>query len=163
MCNTELQLIDQHWLYLWEWMNTSCLMCYGRVHRWFLKLQYYIFSCFFNVICFAFSSMCRIGWYYTGFFTIKIECEKISPWWLFLMVLETSFQQNFSQVWNIQVNASTPIHTFHSYKSSLTRSSWMLCCCFSFFPHLSTLIYGSFWTALTLGFRSVKITSHSLV
>lgn len=77
MCNTELQLIDQRWLHLWEWMNTSCL-CYRRIHRWLLTLQFYILHVF-SASHFAFSSVCTKGWYYPGLFNIEIECERFLP------------------------------------------------------------------------------------
>lgn len=161
MCNIVLQLIDQHWLHLWEWMNTSCLMCYRRVHRWFLMLQCYIFHAF-SASCVQRFPVYRIGWYYPGLFSIKIECEEISPCWLFLMLSETSFQQNFSQVWKRQVIIFIPIHTFLSYKTSLFHLNSS---CTIFYVNFLTYLplFTVPLTALTPGCRSVKITSNNVV
>lgn len=143
MCNIVLQLIDQHWLYLWEWMNTSCLMCYRRVHRWFLTLQYCIFhAC--SASCVYYFPVCRLGLYYSGLFNIERECEVVSPCWLFWMLSKTSFQENFGKVWKRRVIISVLIHMFLSYETSLFHLNSS---CIIFFVNFLTylpLFYSSF-------------------
>lgn len=106
--------------------------------------------------------MCRIGWYYPGLFNIEIECEEISPCWLFLMLSETSFQQNFGQVCERQVIISIPIYTFLSSKTFLfhLNSSCMIFYV-NFLTHLP--LFTVPLTTLTPGCRSVKITSNNVV
>lgn len=155
MCNIVLQLIDQHWLYLWEWMNTSCLMCYRRVHRWFLTLQYCIFhAC--SASCVYYFPVCRLGLYYSGLFNIERECEVVSPCWLFWMLSKTSFQENFG---NSEKDGWSFLYSSTCFSAmKLLCFTWILPALFSLL--IFSLIYLFFTvplTALTPGCRSVKI------